>query len=221
MKKLALFIAFASFFLFTVFTLIVKQDLFEQIDFDTTVRLQNNTPHSLDTTFSLFSMIGAAEIISLFLLPLFLIYRWKSIVIAISYATGLFVEVVGKVFLDHPGPPHLFFRNDINVDFPSSHVTHLRSYPSGHSYRTVFVIAVWLYVLWGSSLPRSQKIIWSLPALGVCGIMLLSRVTLGEHWTSDVIGGSLLGLGFALGSVALLKSTVQTHRTHDKITSHH
>ncbi|CAN5293762.1 hypothetical protein BH10PAT2_BH10PAT2_2800 [soil metagenome] len=210
MKRKELLLSFCVLLAFTLFTLLVRARLFVNYDLATTVRIENHMPYGLDTPFSIFSILGSAEVISLCLLPIFLIYKWRSLIIFFSYAFGLFVEVVGKTFLDHPGPPHVFFRNDIDFKFPSNYIQTEHSYPSGHSYRTVFVIYVWVIILLLSKRSRNFKIALTLCAILFCGIMLTSRVSLGEHWTTDVIGGSLLGLGFASASSAF------THKS-DKI----
>jgi len=36
------------------------------------------------------------------------------------------------------------------------------------------------------------------------GVMLMSRVSLGEHWTSDVVGGAILGTSAAFFSFLFL-----------------
>lgn len=67
------------------------------------------------------------------------------------------------------------------------------SYPSGHatSAAVVYLLLAWLVPL------RWRRAAWSL-----AGVMILlngvSRIMLGVHWASDVIGGTLLGAGFAL-----------------------
>ncbi|WP_428629012.1 phosphatase PAP2 family protein [Sphingopyxis sp.] len=67
------------------------------------------------------------------------------------------------------------------------------SYPSGHatSAAVVYLLLAWLVP------PRWRRTAWSL-----AGAMILlngvSRIMLGVHWASDVIGGTLLGAGFAL-----------------------
>ena len=67
------------------------------------------------------------------------------------------------------------------------------SYPSGHatSAAVVYLLLAWLVPL------RWRRAAWSL-----AGVMIVlngvSRIMLGVHWASDVIGGTLLGAGFAL-----------------------
>jgi len=203
MKRSEFLLSFVVLLCFAIFTLLVRARLFVNWDLATTVRLEDHMPEVFDTPFSIFSVIGSAEVISLFLLPIFLIYKWRSLVIYLTYGVGLFIEVVGKTFLTHPGPPHMFFRNDIDFRFPSSYIETAHSYPSGHSYRSIFIVSVWVLALLASSKSKNTKIILTLCALLFCGIMLISRVSLGEHWTTDVIGGTLLGLGFALFSSAV------------------
>ncbi len=215
MKRLEFFFSVLVLGLFGVFTILVRQHLFDQLDLDLTVKLQDHISHFFDTGFSFFSILGAAEIISFFLLvPLFLYYKSRGILIFLAYGFGLFIEVVGKTFLTHSGPPHLFFRNDINFHFPSSYIETLHSYPSGHSYRTVFIAYVWFVYLFERYPSRVTRSIVFLIIASLCAIMLISRVSLGEHWTTDVVGGSLLGLGLAMASCALRKPVIKKQKHH-------
>jgi len=216
MKRRELFLSFLVLGLFVGFTLLVKHHYFEQLDLDTTVKVQDHISHSFDTVFSIFSLIGSAEVISLFLLPpLFLFYKfWRSILILGGYGFGLFVEVIGKTFLSHSGPPHLFFRYDLGFNFPSAYIETMHSYPSGHSYRTLFVVYVWVVYLFETQSSKSLKAFIFLICAGLCAIMLVSRVCLGEHWTSDVIGGALLGLGLAIATCAFRKVSPAIEKLH-------
>lgn len=194
--------------LFFLFTFIVRADFFTSFDFDTTHRLQNITPLRIDSFFSSLSVLGRFEYTIVFLI-LLLIFAFRNVIGGII-TFGLFgfahiLELIGKTILDHPGPPNMFLRSHYS-EFPGLHVHTDASYPSGHSMRSVILGIFLIYLIWKSNrIHTAIKGILITGVLGLVGTMLYSRVSLGEHWTTDVIGGSILGVGIALVSLSFLQ----------------
>lgn len=205
--NLILALSFLCFFFFGVFTLIVRSDILRSFDFNTTVRLQNHIPLKFDDFFSILSVTGRFEFSIAILLLLFLFKRKITAVIAIGFfGVAHLVEIVGKTFLTQPGPPQMFLRTTtLSKDFPGLFVHTDASYPSGHSLRIVFIAIIIILLIWKSKkIPAFLKYSITGITVGYMCLMLLSRVSLGEHWTTDVIGGSLLGAGFAFFSLLFL-----------------
>lgn len=209
--KLFLFIAsLVIFLIFVQFSYSVAKESWQQLDFDITVKLQDRIPRRFDELFSTFSVIGSVEVtvgfvlicafLSLIRLKIWAALAWLLVLPATTF------EIFGKLVLFHPAPPAFFHRSIFVGQLPSFYVHTNFSYPSGHLTRTAFIVTVLCVVVYFQRRNSLYKIISLVGLVGFLGVMFVTRIYLGEHWLSDVVGGTLLGISSGLfASIFIVK----------------
>ena len=136
----------------------------------------------LDVLASIFGVLGRAEVCGGIALGL-AVARWRRGSVDAWWVPALVVvvtliEIAVKSMVPQAQPPEELSRSDDVV--PLLHVTFAGAFPSGHVARIAFLAGIARIPTW-------------LAALAVA-LMMISRVYLGDHWTSDVFGGLFLGL---------------------------
>lgn len=89
------------------------------------------------------------------------------------------------------------------------------SYSSGHAMFALLVYGTWAWFVWNSDLPRAVRATLA-PLLALWGCAVIwSRLALGAHYVTDLIGGLLLGtaaLAFASAIGSALRARPRTAR---------
>jgi membrane-associated phospholipid phosphatase len=108
---------------------------------------------------------------------------------------GAVLDIVLKTLVDRarPGLPHPF------AHAPGA------SFPSGHALTSALAGGIVVLVLLPLVGPAGKAAVWSIVTLAVLAVGY-SRVALGVHWVTDVVGGWLL-------AVALLAASVSAFQT--------
>ncbi len=118
--------------------------------------------------------------------------RRLAVFLALTCLLGGVVDTIVKILVDRPRP---------SLVHPVA-TAHGKSFPSGHSMSSLVAYGA-LFLTYIPLIPRARRV-WV--AMGAGAIVLavgFSRLALGVHYITDVLGGFVLGAAWLVGSTAL------------------
>ncbi len=221
MHKWFMVFGIIAIFLFVFLSKYEDRAIVRSMDFAATVKLQERIDGSTHLRFA--SAIGnSMEGATFFASPEFtvmvtlivtgiLLYdrkrkRWNVWALTIPVALTLLVaaEIYGKSVVHHPAPPFSMIKHPTTI-FPADYINEQYSYPSGHAARAFFLSLIVINMMSIRKNLTKKTLLFSMGiGLFYIAIVSISRIYLGHHWLSDVIGGVFLGCACALLSLSML-----------------
>lgn len=122
-------------------------------------------------------------------------YGWLPIAFVASHALSQGAIIAVKPLFHRTRPDDWLLRHEIDM-----------SYPSGHSGTAITFFLGLIVLVWLSRIPAPIQILASI-LLAICAIGIpWSRLALGAHYLTDVLGGLLFGTAWLAASIAVYLS---------------
>ena len=171
----------------TLLSFIMRSSLHDKIvlfDYKVIDFITNSIDYRLTNVFKYMTNFGGfyIPIIIIVCIFIFIKNKWYFYLQSASYLFAGIITYISKLIVSRPRPIEAL------IDIPKSF-----SFPSGHTL-TSFVFYGYLCYLLTIKLEKKYKIIFSIVYGFLITIIAISRIYLGVHYFSDVIGGFIVGI---------------------------
>ncbi len=196
MKNKKYYIPFTFLVLFIINSVLVVNNKFLKIDESIHNFIIRYSSEITTKVMKTFTFLGSTPFIiglCILLFVLFIIFKKKST--AYKCAGVLIISTlinnVVKVIIRRPRPEYITV------------VEKTFSYPSGHTMASTTLYGFLIYYIWHENFDKNYKILFTIILSIIPVLVGISRIYLGAHYFSDVIGGAFLSIAI-LTSIDLL-----------------
>ena len=196
---------------FVILTIFASLAAYFEVDLEITRAIQDTIPPWLGTFLYWLSwpgyVTGAIVVVgALITILIFLGLRWESLIALLTAAAATLLNNLIKFAIRRPRPDSDLvdvFESLTSYSFPSGHVMFYTAFFGFMAFLSFTLVKrSWLRVVLVS--------VFSLLVL----LIGLSRIYLGEHWASDVVGAYLLGFLILIATIRIYRKGQQRRMTH-------
>ena len=154
--------------------------------------------------------LGGASVLIPMLLVVGLVWRWRAgtwrplSLLAAAYGGAWALQTSIKLLVRRPRPPA-----GLALDHFSGY-----AFPSGHATNSAAVYGMLAALLAASTTHWGRKVAAWATAAGLVALIGLSRMYLGGHWLTDVLGGFALGGTWLFALLTLTRTITELRRIH-------
>ncbi len=184
---------------FAILTLLAKKYDYFNLDLVITLFIQKYNQVWFDMLMKFVTFTGnvTTVVVLVILLSLYgylIGKRHVAILIIVSTIGGMVISQILKILIGRPRPDPLLVHQ-------IGHFLKSDSFPSGHVFTAVSLYGLLLYIIF----TQLKKSLFRKILIGVClmiiSLMGISRIYLGAHWFSDVLGAYLIGFVWVSGII--------------------
>ncbi len=188
--------------LFIILTIFIKLNKVSSIDTYIFNLVRSNSSHTLDKIFLVLTFLGSTKFIVFLVLLFFILFlilkkNNKAYTVAGVLIISTLVNNIIKLIIRRDRPEALLLLNLVKEKS--------FSFPSGHTMASVSLYFLLIYFINKSNVNKWIKIVLSILLSILPILVMISRIYLGAHFATDVIGGLLISLSLLLFEISLLE----------------
>lgn len=189
---------FSIIVLIVILTILMKSsfsDIVMKIDSNVILFMNNIVDNLLTNIFRIITIFGDIYIPLIIIVCIFIFFKNKLYfyILSCGYAFSGAITYLSKLLIGRARPVSAL------IDIPKSF-----SFPSGHTLTSIVFYVLLCYLLVCNKSKKTKIICLTLSILFVM-LIALSRVYLGVHYFSDVIGGFIIGIPSILLIINIVK----------------